>query len=609
MVAWLRGSTLLVVGIFGGACSNLFGIELPAVRDDVASAGAEADGGRAGEPETTGGDGLPDGGDRLTTEGSAGAAGAEGATPAEAGPVLGGPCGKERQLACSPSEPLITLECKNGVWNLRTLCENTARCDPLRSECRELSPVCSALRPACMSGYPILYDCDANPFDPPQLLCPFECDRDHCVPGPKDGLAVHPELAFDAPLRTHQMPIEVCFLDAAGDTALAAIVRDEAESSWGRLLDVEFSGWSECTPSADPSRLELEFVDDCPSGASHLVLQQDTTGVSRIGFCRTFRNLAGDPESMADHEALLRFVTRHQFGHVLGLKDNFSGAPRTVMTPSLVISEAARLVLTRDALTGYILPKHKPPESLVTRYGACVSPIGSEIGRRPCSEGASGRFLQVFDKIVSENGPEDRCLVAGAGSSVGLGSCQLTDAALRFAMPRLRWSTPDRCVVPYGSPSDGPIATAACDRVGAASQAWKFEILDASDGGVIAHLRFAQSRACLTAPRRPPVLGDIPVLGRCDDGLPQQVFELRTGGKIGMADLCLYWDTPDSVVYFDKCDLGYWLSGAVETPAGLALTDDGDALSAKPLAGGADPSGDPNARLLPSDNQVFDLAF
>jgi hypothetical protein len=410
-------------------------------------------------------------------------------------------------------------------------------------------------------------------------------------------------------------------LESDANAPLPAWIRSEAERTWGRYLNVEFTGWGECS-SATVQGVVIEFLEDCelrlggkpPNGFPGN--PPGNQGQSRVGICSSYQNAAGVLEKMEDNEPLLRFVVRHQFGHVLGLSESERPSTDTVMVRALEKSNAARLELTYDDVNRYFAFRygHKPSGTLVTTSGLCLTPFGPMIGLAPCSSGGSGRFLFDSGEVRSllDGAPGCLTLSGGDGDTVGLAPCGTAPASSALRMARARWSTPDRCVAPDFPAPGSAIATRACAPVGDLSQAWFFEIVATDEEKLSARLRFSMTGDCLSVPGGTVTSADAPVLERCSETiLARHVFYLWSNGQIsfeetveGLRPACLRWSSPDSTLYFGQCNYDtYWLSGALETPDGLALAIHPSVPNAELRAVSLGSS------ELPNDEQIFDFAF
>ncbi len=668
-MTWLLPSVLL------GACGTLLGLEPPSRDQDPegGAAGAAALGGiagtfgaggdRGGAPsgeaglggESAGGafagagrgGGAAEGGtgDAAAGAGGAGAggvgaSGAGGADGSEAGaggeaeagaggqasatgPVIGGACDREEEFACHATNPYISLACRDGSWTLRATCRGDQLCDGADGECSLIAYPCDAPVSRC-EGRWTLFDCGADATDPKAIRCPFGCEEGRCLPASGDELVVHyPDVLTQwSPATPWSLPITVCFRSEAENKALAGVIRDEAERSWGRVLNVEFSGWSACGEPAASPRVEIEFFEDCRSRlGSDVPLggKSADAQVARVGICRSYRDSADVLQDIAQHEALLRFVTRHQLGHVFGWEDDDALSPEpTAMAPSLREADAESLVLTSALLRRYRFNTpyaHKPSNTLVTTHGACLSPEGNGLTLRACSAAGSGRFDLYGDQVNSVLPAAPGCITATLEDSVPrLEACESASSSSRFSMLRTRWSTPDRCVMPERAVAGSPVVTAPCEPVGAPSQAWYFEIFGQTErGSTVARLHFGATGHCLAIAEGTANSFDVPLLEACDDTLQaRHLFQLWSDGEISIGSdppgganvLCLQWDHPQSVLYFGSCTLDeYWFSGALETPTGLVLTQvvDQGATELRAMSLGAGE--------LPADNQIFDYVF
>jgi hypothetical protein len=616
------------------ACGSLLGIDSPRILSrgaDGGEAGANHEGGVAGESPAGGVAGTASGrggthasgsggasGSGAGLSGSAGDAGANagGAAgePPDPGPTPGEACDDHGQFSCTTANPNITLACDSGTWIVDGICRRDQRCNVANADCERVDPLCAASTKAVCASNSSVTDCGVSQFQPPSRICPYGCQTGRCLPGTGDELIVHTDddNQSGGP-RWGEIPIRVCFLESDTDT-LPAWIRSEAERTWGRYLNVEFTGWGECS-NATVSGVVIEFLEDCELGLGGKPPNgfpgnfTSNQGQSRVGICSSYFNAARVLEHMKKNEPLLRFVVRHQFGHVLGLSEWERPSTDTVMVRALEKSNAARLELTHNDLDFFAFRYgHKPSGTLVTTSGLCLTPLDSTIRPAPCSQSGSGRFLFASGEVRSLLNEAPGCLTL-VGDTVGLAPCGTASSALRMA--RARWSTPDRCVAPDFPGPGSAIATRACAPVGDLSQAWFFEIVATDQEKLSARLRFSATGDCLSVPGVIATVADAPVLETCGQTvLSRHVFYLWSNGQIsfglmeGGAPACLLWNSPDGTLHFGPCNNDtYWLSGALETPDGLALA--------------IDPS-DPNAELradalgsneLPNDEQIFDFAF
>jgi len=655
---------LLSVGLLGG-CSTIMGLERPERVEEPGAGGeggvaaAAADGGESGTASGHGGGesgvasghggggagnaGAPAssgtaGADPAVSAGEAGRAGASDGASGESGqggqlgaggssdggrsgapptgPFLGGPCDGSRDFECSEGEPHLVLVCTQGIWNVGEACGGDSRCDPKYRECRAEQFPCEAREDSFCEGDFSLTDC-SDPFVPAHFQCPFGCEAGRCLPGTGDELVVHTEqVPWNAAAARWREPISVCFHDGGEDTALVGIIRDEVERGWGKLLDVEFPGWAACTGDEVGRRVELTFRDDCemrlgsavPDGAPP---EGETR---RVEFCRTYYTAGGELEVLLEHEGLLRFVARHQFGHVLGLRDEDHSLERVVMTRALRESEAASLPITSIDIAPLRFDYgQKPPRSLVTETGACLSPTLQGFHELPCSHDKSGFFDFTGYEVASARDGITGCfsVPSGDGALVGLGECGDTEGKTELRFTHALWSTPDRCVAPERAEVGSPLRASPCGAPGDPAMSWWFEILASNEGVQAARIRFAATGDCVGLDE-PVQVGAIPRLEPCDDELdPSEIFYLWENGMISHfesdpnSQLCTQWDPPDGVLYLDnRCTFDtFWIFGALETPDGrlLSFTHDGEVeeLRAVSLAAGAPP--------LPS--QIFGLTF
>jgi hypothetical protein len=647
-------SVLLLVGL--GGCAEILGLERPQRAEAGAAGGAgvsDRGAGRAGADDGAGADhgaGAGEGG-RAGEGARAGAGGAGGATPADGGsggrpadgggsgdgadsggapggaagaddggaagasdpgPRLGAPCDGSVDFACTALEPNLLLLCLEGTWAIGESCFYDSFCDPERSECRPVDFMCTDRTEAFCDGRNELVDCGANRFEPPHFVCPFGCEAGRCRPGSGDELIVHTERVNPSgAVGFWREPIPVCFHDGGEDSALVAVIRDEVERSWGFLLDIEFTGWSVCSGEERNRRVELAFLDDCELRLGGPVLSgAPADGEARsVELCRTYYTAAGQHEALIEHEALLRFVARHQFGHVLGSADIDDAIHPVTMRRWLRASDPG-VGITFDDVDPYRLDYgQKLTGSLVTPSGACLSPEASGFRSLPCSHPASGFFNLAGGQVESSRVETPGCLRVPPGEAalVSLGACGDPSGQTELHFTHVRWGTPDLCVAPERAEPGSPLAVGPCAPAGDPTQAWWFEILAADFEKLTARLRFGATGDCVGL-LEPAQAGVIPKLDACaDESDVQHRFFLWLNGVISHAGsgLCPRWDVPRGVLYFDnRCDeYTYWISGALETPDGrlLSFTRDGELEELRAIS--------PPAGALPLPSQIFGWTF
>ena len=634
--ARLRSAALFLLGSGPSfACGSLFGIDSPRIvsRGD-GDAGEGGEGGAAGESTAGGVAGAASGrggthaggsggtsGAGVGRGGSAGDAGANaggaGGDPGpDPGPTLGEACDDHGRFSCTTANPNITLACDLGTWILGGFCAHDQRCNA-RAECERVDISCAGGTHAICASDGNVIDCSVSPFRPPSRICPYGCQTGRCLPGTGDELIVHTD--DDDQTGGSRWPsaiIPTCFLKSDTDAQLPAWIRSEVERTWGRYLNVEFTGWGECS-SDSVEGVVIEFLENCelrlggkpPNGFP------GDGGQSRVGICSSYENSAGGLEFMTQNESLLRFVVRHQFGHVLGLSEWELPSTETVMVRALEKSNAARLELTRKDVSRFLTSNYgyKPSGTLVTTSGLCLTPFDETIRPTPCSHDGSGRFSLATGAVRSLLVDAQGCLTlsGGDGAAVGLAPCGTAPASSALRMARARWSTPDRCVAPDFPAPGSAIATRACAPVGDPAQAWFFEIVAEDQDKLSARIHFSATGDCLSVPGGTATVYDVPVLETCGQTLlARHVFYLWRNGQISFDDLslegtsCLNWDSPDSALYFASCNFdSYWVFGALETPNGLALAIDPSDQNAELRA---DRLG---SNALPNDEQIFGFAF
>lgn len=602
------------------SCGALLGID-PSVRriegnagEGGAPAGAGGDddsgaGTGAGEAGTGGG-GAANGG-----TGASGEAGAPGiGTSGEGGggasgsggggtttPKPGGICASQGQKICSAN---AVLQCKDGVWHLWEVCREAHGCDPAALTCLDFHHDCVA-HPEGLCVDTSLIDCASNPITPPERVCPFGCATGACLPGTGDQLIVHTEPhGVSGAQRSGDIP--VCFASNPG-ADLKRWIRSAVEQGWARYLAVEFTGWGEC--ESEPRGVILEFPENCRGRIASPVRARTSNDVQndaeqRVGICRSYFDASGERHDLDENEALVRFVARHQFGHVLGLREAGIHDVSTVMVRG-VRSAHIDSTVWADDIRG--LGPGKPEGAIVSASGSCLDAPGS-VGLWNCSGSASERFLALPERIEVLGG---NCLGVSV-EAAGAVSCSTLDTANAFALRRARWSAPGYCVAPRELPvTPGTLlATQPCTAVGEASQTWAFDIvgINAATGRPHARIRFVAENYCVSVAEPFRGAGDVPTLEPC--GTADALFVLGPGGDVSKTvagpsgqRFCLDW-LDNSVLHFRSCSFRpFVLTGPLETPRGRALStvldDPSEPIFVVDLA--------PDA--LPGAGEVFDVHF
>jgi hypothetical protein len=316
----------------------------------------------------------------------------------------------------------------------------------------------------------------------------------------------------------------------------------------------------------------------------------------------------------------------HQFGHVVGVYDRYHSLDsKSAMADGIELSALGELTLTPTdlerarnyRLDGYTGRKH--PAALVTTTGRCLE-VGSDgsISAKACHAPSpdpppAQDFTFSPNGIMSFASDPARCLRV-SGTEALVADCASFDPNAQFALRRAQWSSYGRCVAPLSYPADAgtPVVIEACEPVGTPSQAWTFDITGATEGALLARIRFDDD-LCVTVPGG-VIQGVVTLeLDDCEPGSDsEQIFDLRSdfgiasptfGGTIGFGvSSCLGWPMTDGSVWVTvDCPAGQrWvLTGPLETSSGWALTLPPGAAraTASPLTG------------LPGPNQIFDFYF
>ena len=566
--------------------------------------GLTGTGGGSGSTGTSGGGGSSGAatggaaGDSGGTAGSSGAKGGTGGEPPGPGPTLGDACAVENAVSCTSANRNIVLRCVNRTWKLDASCAQNFRCsaeDPGNLGCAKIDQECILNGTYCRSDGQ-LFDCDTDPFYPTTRICPFGCEAGRCLPGAPDELIVHDELVVGVG-SPWPGDIPVCFLDS--EQQLDGWMQDELDRSWARYLNVRFTGFALCPRDAVPG-VAIEYLDDCRGrlGSSFSFGDPGVDMQVRVGFCASYFDAEGYRKFMeTEHEALFRFLVRHQFGHVLGLAEVDFVREDSTMVRGLVESQAeAHSVSALDLFT--LLSDYgrkEPSGSFVTSRGQCLKTVGSELGQTECPD--AGRFILEGGQLKSLPPGTAGCVVAKASGEVTLGACG--DGTTAFRFDRMRWSTISACAVP-----GRPVALGPCNP-STLSLDWSLDVRLSDSQKLTARIR--SSGQCLTLPDDVQ-WGDAPLLQPCDDEVaqPSELFGLWPNGRITIAlpgstgsPLALCWEA--GVLRLGDCSQVHWFSGPLEVNGLVldAVPGQTSSIQAVRLDSGG----------YPSSDQMFDFIF
>ena len=174
-------------------------------------------------------------------------------------------------------------------------------------------------------------------------------------------------------------------------------------------------------------------------------------------------------------------------------------------------------------------------------------------------------------------------------------------------MALAQWRTPASCVAAAVSPAvpGTALVTEPCAPLGTASQAWFFEIVDEDTGhsAYRARIHLGDSGLCAAVPAIIHENFEALALTPCTSALnptDPQLFWLAIDGTVSFGTSCVAWQDPPGSLFLSGCGgHGVWfLSGALENDAGMALTESSDgSLVAAPVEPIAPPA------------QTFDFYF
>jgi hypothetical protein len=190
----------------------------------------------------------------------------------------------------------------------------------------------------------------------------------------------------------------VCFEEALA--AANVTVQDEVQRTWGRYSSVTFSGFQGCTPES--AGVRVTFVDGCVDelGGIDRLGYPGPGGHSKLRICTSY---VANGQTRTSDEALIRFLARHEFAHVLGFTDEtYLQESQRLMSQALRIDEWSQRLVTSEQIQNiqnWYGPK--PRGSLVTPKGECLAyreESGFSVGF--CEGSAEQTFLSVGQRLL-----------------------------------------------------------------------------------------------------------------------------------------------------------------------------------------------------------------
>jgi hypothetical protein len=345
---------------------------------------------------------------------------------------------------------------------------------------------------------------------------------------------------------------------------------------------VTFTGWGDC-PGDSAVGVALSFVPGCDGRLAGISRYgYPGSGLVEIEICTSYFFQDNDmPGEKFSDQAMLRFIARHVFGHVVGFPHRVPPNGEA-LDPWISVAEVGEgtLLLGPGAIGGQrMFYGARPSGSLVGPSNRCV---GDGLTTGSVCDGSTNQSWQFVD---GELRLEGQCLISASGI-LNLVACPSTSA---WRVSTAQWRDYAGLCISVSTGSGSAPVPENCRSFGDQSQTWTFEFPALRR----VRIRHSDSGLCVSVPDGTPP--PRPVLAPCGTlGTGPDVFETTSLGQLRTRGYCM------SQTSFDPCaeriEQTHFISGLVQDgPAALTMTPNG--ISVADLA--------PD----PGPTQIFDYYF
>jgi hypothetical protein len=203
-------------------------------------------------------------------------------------------------------------------------------CDRRNGACAET--ICNKDEATCSEWLAALVRCGPDRVTQVFETCAIACNKGlgpgngngSCASPTGDQLITDraPELKPSAELWPPPV-ISVCVRGLVETGRELRLIRDEVNSTWGRYSGLSFAGWGECSASSGSAQIELT-LDEPGDGACRDALgtmdhwgYPGFGGTTQMHICRAYLDVETHSTKITSDDSVLRFMARHEFGHVL----------------------------------------------------------------------------------------------------------------------------------------------------------------------------------------------------------------------------------------------------------------------------------------------------